>query len=371
MIHKTLCILALLLAFTPLYLMADEPAGDDGDQPYYFYHALPYGSESLVGPTRMITNGGFGILQMENRSNQIDDIQWANGWENLWKNLLNPWDSIEAKGWWNFVKSELLPFSVDGASAKYWPNYTNHLIGGGMGYRNMREWYRHRGYEHEKRWALATITVYHFLNEVVEMNDKTNWRVDPVADMYIFNIGGVLLFESDRVARFFGETLNMRDWSFQPLFDPRNGTLEGVGQNYMMRLRLGRTTPWHLFYHWGNSGELGLSREIGGGHSLSAGAGFVAKNLENVDGISETAQLASTFGMFWDRNGSLMASFLYTKDKDYRYRVNVYPGVVKLGALRPGFTFISTRTKEFVAGVTLGNVPLWPVGIGSRVGNDR
>ncbi len=362
---KFLAAIALFLALVPAWAQAAA------DQPFYFYHALPYGSERLVGPTRMIINGGFGILQMENRSNQFDEIDWENGWTNLWKNLLDPISSIEAKGWWKFTKSELIPFSANGDGAQYWPNYTNHLIGGGMGYRNMREWYRHHGFEHEKRWALATLTVYHFLNEVVEMSDKHGWRVDPVADMYLFNVAGVLMFESDRVARFFGETLSMRDWSFQPIYDPRNGTLEGMGQNYMVRLRLGQTTPWHLFYHWGNSGELGLSREFAGGHHLSMGGGFVAKNLEDVDGISETVNLASTFGVFWDRNGSLLASVLYAKEKDYRYRFNLYPGVIKLGSFRPGITFISARNKDFIAGITLGNLPLLPVGFGVRTGNDR
>ncbi len=367
---RLMLIPALLLALASTCAHAADGA-DAAEQPYYFYHARPYGSEGLVGPTRMIVNGGFGILQLENRSNQFDDIQWRNGWKNLWKNLLDPFTAVNEKGWWDFLSSEVIPISVNGGDAQFWPNYMNHLIGGGMGYRNMREWYRYHGFEHESRWALATLTVYHFLNEVVEMNDKKGWRVDPIADMYLFNVAGVLAFENDRIAHLFGETLNMRDWSFQPFYDPRNGTLENVGQNYTMRLRLGQTTPWHLFYHWGNSGELGASRELGGGHFLSAGAGFVAKNLQDVDGISETVNLATTFGLFWDRESSLLASFLYAKDKDYRYRLNIYPGVVKLGPLRPAFTLISARNNDFLAGITLGNWPLVPFGLGSRVGNDR
>ena len=202
------------------------------------------------------------------------------------------------------------------------------------------------------------------------MDSKTGWRVDPIADIYVFNVAGVLLFSSDRVSRFFGEKLHLRDWSFQPLYDPSRGTLENNGQNYMMRLRLGRTTRWSLFYHWGNSGELGLSRDLGGGHTFSWGAGFVAKNLADVDGISETVNLATTFGLFYDRDTSLMASVLYAKQKDNRWRVNLYPGLLKVGPFRPGLTFISTRDKDFLVGVTFGSLPL-PVGLGARVGNDR
>jgi hypothetical protein len=374
-----LLLTTLLVAGPALATSPDEagaPAAPDraGDsvQPYYFYHARPYGSERLVGPLRMITNGGFGILQLENRSNQLDEIDWGNGWENLWRNLLNPVSAIEEKGWWDFIRSEVIPVSFGSGDAQYWPNYMNHLIGGGMGYRNMREWFRYHGFAHERTWALTTLTVYHFLNEVVEMDDKTGWRVDPIADMYIFNVAGVLVFENDRIARFFGETLAMRDWSFQPFYDPRAGSLENVGQNYSVRLRLGRTTPWHMFYHWGNSGELGVSRDLGdGGDALSVGAGFVAKNLEDVDGISETVNLATSFGIFWERDRSLMASLLYAREKDYRYRLNVYPGVFEIAGLQPGLTFISARNNDFLAGITIGNWPLLPVGVGSRVGNDR
>ena len=64
---------------------ADDAVGPtaDGDRAYYFYDRLDYGSSRLTGPLRLITNGGFGILQMENRSNKLDDIPWRSAWKNL------------------------------------------------------------------------------------------------------------------------------------------------------------------------------------------------------------------------------------------------------------------------------------------------
>ena len=56
--------------------------------------------------------------------------------------MRDPFGSIGNEGWWSFVRSEILPFSTNTDNAQYWPNYTNHLIGGGMSYRMMREWYR-------------------------------------------------------------------------------------------------------------------------------------------------------------------------------------------------------------------------------------
>jgi len=231
----------------------------------------------------------------------------------------------------------------------------------------MREWYRDHGFTHEVRWSIATMISYHLLNETVEMDDKTGWRVDPIADIYLFDVAGILLFSSDTVSRFFGRTLNMSDWSFQPFYEPRRGRLENVGLKYMMRLRLGRETPWYLFYHWGNSGELGLTRHLGGDHYLSSGAGWVAKNLKDVDGFSETVNLARSFGLFYDRGGSLMASALYSKNLDDRWRINLYPGLFRLGPLKPGLTFIDTQRGDILLGVTFGTAPIVPVGLGGRV----
>jgi hypothetical protein len=332
----------------------------------FFYHGRDYGSELLSTPTRLIVNGGFGILQMENRSNQLSDIHWENGWRNLWFNLGHPFDAIEQRGWWEFIATEVLPVSVSRQSSQYWPNYLNHLIGGGMSYRRMREYYTWHGVSHPDLAAISTITVYHLLNETVEMDDRTGYRVDPIADVYIFDIAGVLAFRTDTISRFFGHTLNMADWSFMPLYDPETGNLENVGQNYMVRLGLGRTRPWSLFYHWGNGGELGLTRNVGGDHNVSLGAGFVAKNLTEVNEFSETADLVSSAGFFYDRGGSLLAGLLYAPNKDSQWRLNIYPGLLRVGPLQPGFTLIVAQDSDIVAGVTLGNLPLVPVGISRR-----
>ena len=64
---------------------------------YYFYKRRDHGSDLLTNPLRLIVNGGFGILQVEDRSNRPADIDFENGWDNLWRNLLNPVEAIEAK----------------------------------------------------------------------------------------------------------------------------------------------------------------------------------------------------------------------------------------------------------------------------------
>ena len=105
-----------LLAFAcvtamPCDIWADSNAEADSTA-YYFYHGRKYGSEVLGTPTRLIVNGGFGILQIQNRSNHPADIPWVNGWHSLWHNLGHPINAIDERGTWDFVATELLPVSV-------------------------------------------------------------------------------------------------------------------------------------------------------------------------------------------------------------------------------------------------------------------
>jgi hypothetical protein len=349
---------------------AETDSRPDGEDSYYFYSRLDYGSERLISPLRTITNGGFGILDMQSRSNQLSDIEWRNGWHNLWLNLGSPLRAINERGWGKFLKTEVIPFSVEPGGAQYWPNYMNHLIGGGFSYRLMREWYRSHGFAYETIWAVFTMAADHLLNETVEMDGTQGWNVDPVADIYIFDLGSMILFSSDRIARFFGRTLHMADWSLLSYYDPAHGTLENISQKYMVRLRLGHTTPWYLFYHWGNSGELGLSRHVGGGRHLSAGFGFVAKNLVKVDRFSQTADLATTFGVFYDRHGSLLASLQYSRTRDSRWRANFYPGLLRLGPFQPGLAVSLHQGGAVSLGVTFGSIPILPTGLGTRLHED-
>jgi len=346
---------------------APAAAPADTTQRYYFYHGRDFGSEKLGTPTRLIVNGGFGILQLETRSNRLSDIEWDNGWRNLWRNLGHPFEAIDQRGTWDFIATEIIPFSVKPNNSQYWPNYLNHLIGGGFSYRRIREWYTWHDTPHATTAAVVTLSVYHLLNETVEMNDRKGWRVDPIADIYIFNLASIPLFNSDRVSRFFGRTLNMADWSFQALYDPETGNLENVGQNYMVRLRPRRSIPFSLFYHWGNGGDFGLTRHLGGGRNVSFGAGFVAKDLIAVDEFSESVNLVTSAGLFYDREGSLLASLIYAPNRDSRWRLNLYPGLLRLGPLEPGLTAIVTHDSALLAGITVGSLPLVPVGFGKEI----
>lgn len=333
---------------------------------YFFYHGLDYGSQSLITPTRLILNGGFGIMQIENRDNRPGKIMYGRGISNVTENLIRPWWSISVNGLWDFLSREVIPISINSGQAQYWPNYMNHLIGGGMSYRMMVEYFRFNEYGHPKAMAGLTIFAYHFLNEVVENNEYIGPSTDPVADFWIFNPAGIILFSNDTVARFFSRTLHMADWSYQPVIMPGSGELQNQGQNYAVKYHLNKKGSTSLFYHWGSHAELGLSFTKPDGRCYSFGLGLVAKNLLEVDEISKTLDLAVSGGIFYDRNNSLLASLLFAKTKDYRYRLNLYPGLVKVGPFKPGFFVALNRDDQVMYGITFGSLHHLPLGIGGE-----
>jgi hypothetical protein len=337
-------------------------AGKQGS--YFYYKGLDYGTQSLIHPLRLIINGGYGIMQVSNRHNQPGRIMYGRGARNVVKNVLNPHWSISVNGFWDFLSREVIPISINSGQAQYWPNYMNHLIGGGMSFRMMQEYYRYHEVEHATAWAGATIFAYHFLNEVVENDGYQGPTTDPVADFWIFNPAGILLFSNESVARFFSRTLHMADWSYQPVWLPGSEELVNNGQNYAVKYHLNRRGSTSLFYHWGTHAELGLSFTRPSGHCVSVGLGFVAGNLFKIDQISKTVDLAVSGGVFYDKNNSLLASILFARTKDYRYRLNVYPGVVKVGPLRPGFFASMNEDNRVLLGLTFGTLQHLPVGIG-------
>jgi len=342
---------------------ARDAAPDAPGPGRWFYRGLPYGSESLVHPLRLVLNGGFGILQFDDRSNRLDDVRFRDGWHRVWTDLLDPPRAIRVRGWGTFFKHEILPFSVDRSGAQYWPNYTLHLVGGGMSYVMMREWYAQHGFRRAPAWAGATLTAYHLLNEVVENDRRPGPVTDAIADVFLFDPAGVLLFSHDGVAGFFSRRLNLRDWSSQPAIDPATGAIENQGQNFSIKLGLPWSERWSLFYYFGNHGEAGLTYTRANGSAFSVGGGFQARALVDIGDGAQTADLVPSLGFFYDRNGSLLFSYARANTSRYLWRANAYPGLVRVRGLTLGAFALGARNGETVLGLHLTALP---VGLAGR-----
>ena len=328
----------------------------------YFYHGYAFGSEAVYNPLAVILNGGYGILQIGSGERKPSAIDYRTAWRNVRDNVTHPVREIRTFGWKTFVTTEILPTRLTPRSAQYVPNYQNHLIGGGMTYRMLREWFAWHGYPRSAVWASGSWLAYHLLNEMVENNNYVGTNVDPIADMLVFNPLGALLFSDDRAAAFFAETLQLRDWSFFPTINPFTGALENNGQNFAIKWRFPGQQTWSLFYSFGLNGIVGLSYRRVDGKSISAGGGIMARNLCQVDRDDEvrslTADLVWNVGLFYDRDGSLMASLLFSGSRAYKARINLYPGLIRFGDMAPAFFSALGQRHEIIFGISLRCAPV-------------
>lgn len=366
MFSRPVMIISRIFLTIALLLLLRSP-GRAQDEPYYFYRGLDFGSEALVNPLSLTINGGFGILQYGNLSRDVSKIRYGTGFHNVFANLSHPGGSISEYGWGDFFANEIFPVSFSKKNAQYWPNYQNHLIGGGMNYVQMKEWYRYHGYPGPGISAIVTMAVYHVLNEAVENNAYRGTNVDPIADLLIFDPLGIALFSLAGVPEFFSRTLNLADWSLQPTFNPAHGTVENQGINYSIKYRLPFQERVSLFYYWGLTGLVGLSYATDTSRNISVGAGLRAKELVATDDAGERRKLTVTLtwnvGVFYDRENSLLWSLIISGVSDYRAHLNIYPGLVSIGGFRPGFFWALSEHGVMTAGISAS---FSPVGLAHR-----
>jgi len=176
----------------------------------YYYSGKKYGSEAMFNPINVILNNGYDIIQLGNKPRTIFDFPYGHATKNVWKSVTHPFETIKEYGPKRFLTNELLPLSIDVDGAQWVPNYSVHLIGGGMTYRMLIDWYKYNNFPIPKFLSLATVGTFHYLNEIAENGDYHNYNGDAVADLLFFDIAGVLLFSSDKVANWLTNlTLNI------------------------------------------------------------------------------------------------------------------------------------------------------------------
>jgi hypothetical protein len=345
-----------------LLLLLGMPSGACSQNEPLFYHGRDYGSDALYNPISVILNGSYDIIQHENRSREVFTLAYGTGTTNVLKNLGSPFAGINSYGWWEFLSREVLPLNFTVEGGQWWPNYTLHLVGGGMTYVATREWYEAHGFSSPWAWSLGTMAAYHMLNEIVENGRYQGVNVDPIADIWFFDGAGILLFCNDDVARFFSRTLNLTDWSLQPTFALNNGTLQNNGQYFSMKWKLPWSEDLSLFHYFGLRGLFGLSRRFENGEAISVGAGVRAVSLKLLDPSTYllTAVLKWEAGVFYDRNNSLLASLLFGGSEDNPVTVNIYPGILRIADVSPGVWASYSEEFGFAAGITT----VWVPGVG-------
>lgn len=325
----------------------------------YFYHALPYGSQSTYNPLTVLLNRGFEMLRITQESNRYNPVIPGYKVSNILKNLGNPIVGVAQYGAVDFFREQVIPFgNID---KPYWyPNYTLHLIGGGITYTTLKEWFDAHGVEHSKRYATAILIASALINESVE-EKTTDYRfrlnVDAVADFWLFDIGGILLFQSDKVNKFFSTTLNMRDWSRQPIIYLQSMNLANCGQFTSLKWKLPYTKNLYFFGLVGLGGLGGLSYKFENNTAISVGLGQGPRR-KNVDllGLPIDINLVPMAGIYFDKNNSLLASLELSNSKNDLYHnyfaeLNLYPGFIPLKKIEPSLWLNIARDGNFMLGV--------------------
>ena len=346
-----------LFGILPAHKIAAQPAEEA-----YFYQDLAYGSSAGFTPLSWLLNDAFDILQVGIQERNIGKRRYRTDFRNVWDNLSDPLESIGSFGWKNFISHEVFPLNLDIETAQWAPNYLLHVVGGGVSYRTLHEYYSKHGVKRAGWATLGTIALERLINEMNENNGRTGVNVDAIADVYIFDTASILLFQSKRIQRFWGQTMHAAVWGKQPSLLISNGELHNVGQNYVLKWGPSSWERTTLFYHFGMGGLLGVSLTSMKGLTYSVGAGFKTSKLREVDPKAAvyTIEPAPALGFFIDRNNSLLASLQLSDAFDTISEINIYPGVLPLP--NTGLWVSATRRGEINLGITVK----WGIGAGIK-----
>jgi len=138
------------------------------------------------------------------------------------------------------------------------------------------------------------------------------------------------------------------------MFNLQNNYIENSGQQYIARKSLPYVDNVSLFFYWGLTGIGGLSYQYDEVNSFSIGIGQIANKIrENISGGLRffSPELDGAVALFYDKNNSLMFSALYTGPRLPNIRINIYPGLIKLGGFEPGIYIGAGKWDKFIVGI--------------------
>jgi hypothetical protein len=332
-----------------------RPSATPPDRPHrYFFHGYDYGSQAIFTPLTNLLNRGFDVLQIRGDDRNPFTAVHEVDVRNVLDNIGHAPSRVREEGTWKFTREEILPLSWSQDTMRWVPNYTLHLLGGGMTYTALREWYDDHGVPWAGLWSALTLMSSALVNESLENKGVTGRNTDCIADMYFFDLGGILLFSFAPINRFFSETIVISDWSMQPGLSWPGTALNNQGNYFALKLSLPYIPSLRLFGYLGLGSLFGLSYRLPSGLSWSLGAGLRSTRLVNqsqVD-LNNTVDLAASAGLFVDRNESLLASLVVSNVIDYFVSFNLYPNAIIHFEPGLGLWTAVSKNGHFVVGLS-------------------
>lgn len=364
-----ICIIVTYSSFAQEDISQINIPKEDAPKQRYFYTGKDYGSEALFNPLSLMINGGYDITQLQSVSNRFRDHQFARMAKVVFKNLTHPIESINHYGWPLFLRTEFLPISFKKDEMQWIPNYQQHLFGCGMLYTKMKEWYEDKNVPVPWLFSSVTLMSQHLLNEIMESGPNEGWSVDEISDIYVFDLGGILLFSFDSVNEFFSKTLVLSDWSLQAAVTLPEGRVN-AGQYFALKWKLPFTENYSFFYRFGMGALFGLSKNLNPEDAVSFGVGFRSKHLVELNHVARQRTIETSWhaGAFYDKNNSLMASLVFSGVKEFFCMADVYPGIIKYKDFSPGIWAVFGLNGN----VTMGLSTRYAIGLGfDRIKKDE
>ncbi len=320
----------------------------------FFYRDLDYGSESQFNPLSSMFTWTYDTLQVPA---SFSDYDLSGRWIRVRENLGHPQRAIDSRGGMAaFINRQVLPYKL--SEPDWIPNYTLHLMGGGMVFRKKAEWFEAHGWPLPYLSSAVLTVVEELAQETVE---KASTKADDeIADVYLFMPLAMLLFSNDTMARFASDTLHLGEWPYQPMYDPNaenargtKGQFTNVGQNFFLKPEVFGLKKHRPFAFLGMTNLFGVTHKVNATDSVSWGLGAAMVHSQDPTTVRFSG------GLFWDRNDSLLASVIVHGTDNLAVRLNVYPGVVGPRAWwAPGLYVGVGDRGDVSAGLTLRILPV-------------
>jgi hypothetical protein len=320
-----------------------------------YYRPSDQGSESLYTPLSSFLSYSFDTLQLPDNFNTSAFRQNA---RDVFENLRHPRSAIDSEGGFNrFVNRQIVPVDSQYSNESYaaLPNYALHLLGGGIAYRRDLEYFRASDADYPTASTASLAMTAEVLQEILEKGTTTN--DDEVADVYLFRPLGIFLFQQDAVADYVMNTLDPAIWPYLQAFDFSQDRIINSGLSYAYRPPITEFGNTRLFVFTGLNNLLGLSHRLSGLDSLSWGIGLATQRIDFT--LDRQAELETSFGLFYDRDKSLLWSLVINDTGGTQLRANIFPGVFK-NLPHTGFFLSEDEQQRWSAGVSYR----LPIGIG-------
>ena len=327
-----------------------------------FYRGQSYGSERQFNPVTQLLNEGFDLLRGTDVDRRVLQLPYGVTARNVVSSVQNAPAVIRGYGVSRFVRHELLPLSTKAGGGGGWvPNYQFHLLGSGMVTAKMREWFIAHDVPYPAVASAGVMMASHVLNEMTERAGPRS--ADAVADLLIFDPLGILLSHNATLQRLLRERVTLTNWPLQPVLTAPDLTLENTGQQFVLRTPLPGSRQWRGLYMFGVSTLFGVSRQLREGYAVSLGVGADAVRITVLDSLTDrrTVDLRPNAGLFFDREGSLLASLLIRLEHESLATLNIYPGVRLWNRTLPVGLFVGVRRE---GGVRVGVAGPFGFGIG-------